>query len=728
MSGSRKAPSLDFASGPLGADGWTGEPADTTSLDADVHRSTPPSARIQRDADSQSTFSVLSRALPIDFTGEHVELRGWLRLRGVQGTAGLWLRQDGPGGVRRFDTMEGRWLEGTTDFAEHRLSTALDPLARSLTIGAVLSGTGQVWLDDVEVWVDGAPLADAPVVVPPPFGPDVDHAFDDGSGVTITTPTSTQVDHLALLGRVWGFVKYRHPAVTRGTVHWDYELLRALPAVLAATDRHGAEAAIDAWLARLGDPPPREPREVPPEDLVLAPRLGWIDALGPALAKHLGAIHAHRDPSESQYWVRLHPHIRNPQFDAELAYPTEGEVPDPGYRLLAAFRWWNIIEAFSPYRDLIDEDWDAVLTEFTSRTLGAQTREDYARTMLAMVARVNDSHSNLWSATHLRDPIGRAQLPVHVRFIEGRPVVVGYSEEAAGPETGLQIGDVLLAFDGQPIAPCIDGWRELYGASNDWTQLRDIARSITRGEPGPVRVTVARAEAEEVTLTAERIPPTPPQVPDDPPLRRLSDELAYLRLPGAKATDAQTYVEAAFGARVLLIDLREYPAFLVFPLGQHLVSEPLPFVRFTGPDPGNPGAMRWRQTLSLTPKAPRFEGAIAILIDERTQSRAEYTAMAWQTAPGAILVGSPTAGADGDASHVPLPGGQRAMISGKGVFYPDGRPTQRVGLQPDVEVRPTVAGIRAGRDEVLEAAVRATLDRPLTEDEREALRRPSPRY
>ncbi|MBX2796528.1 MAG: hypothetical protein KTR31_02630 [Myxococcales bacterium] len=138
--------------------------------------------------------------------------------------------------------------------------------------------------------------------------------------------------------------------------------------------------------------------------------------------------------------------------------------------------------------------------------------------------------------------------------------------------------------------------------------------------------------------------------------------------------------------------------------------------------------MRWRQTLSLTPKAPRFEGAIAILIDERTQSRAEYTAMAWQTAPGAILVGSPTAGADGDASHVPLPGGQRAMISGKGVFYPDGRPTQRVGLQPDVEVRPTVAGIRAGRDEVLEAAVRATLDRPLTEDEREALRRPSPRY
>jgi hypothetical protein len=45
------------------------------------------------------------------------------------------------------------------------------------------------------------------------------------------------------------------------------------------------------------------------------------------------------------------------------------------------------------------------------------------------------------------------------------------------------------------------------------------------------------------------------------------------------------------------------------------------------------------------------------------------------------------------------------MISGIGVFYPDRTPTQRVGIVPDVEVRPTIAGIRDLRDEVLEAAV-----------------------
>src|SRR5439155_676031 len=93
-------------------------------------------------------------------------------------------------------------------------------------------------------------------------------------------------------------------------------------------------------------------------------------------------------------------------------------------------------------------------------------------------------------------------------------------------------------------------------------------------------------------------------------------------------------------------------------------------------------------------------------IDEVTQSQAEYTTMAFRTAAGAIVIGSTTAGADGDVSTVPLPGGLSSLISGLGVFYPDMRPTQRVGIIPDIEVRPTIDGIRAGRDELIEEAIR----------------------
>ena len=124
----------------------------------------------------------------------------------------------------------------------------------------------------------------------------------------------------------------------------------------------------------------------------------------------------------------------------------------------------------------------------------------------------------------------------------------------------------------------------------------------------------------------------------------------------------------------------------------------------------NPGAFHWRgQPLSLVPAAPRYTGKIVILIDEVSQSQAEYTAMAFRSAPNATVVGSTTAGADGNVSAIPLPGGLRSMISGIGVFYPDKKPTQRVGIIPDIEAKPTLQGIRSGRDEVLEVALRHIL-------------------
>src|SRR6185369_16469723 len=138
--------------------------------------------------------------------------------------------------------------------------------------------------------------------------------------------------------------------------------------------------------------------------------------------------------------------------------------------------------------------------------------------------------------------------------------------------------------------------------------------------------------------------------------------------------------------------------FVVFTLGQLLADHQSPFARFTQGDLTNPGAFHWGPgNISLQPQQPHYVGKIVILVDEVSQSQAEYTTMAFRTAPGAKVVGSTTAGADGNVSDIPLPGGLRSMISGIGVFYPDKRPTQRIGIVPDVEVRPTIAGIRAGR-------------------------------
>ena len=59
----------------------------------------------------------------------------------------------------------------------------------------------------------------------------------------------------------------------------------------------------------------------------------------------------------------------------------------------------------------------------------------------------------------------------------------------------------------------------------------------------------------------------------------------------------------------------------------------------------------------------------------------------------------------GTVAPVPLPGNLQSRISGLAVFYPDRTPTQRIGIKPDIWVTPTVGGIRAGRDELVETAI-----------------------
>ena len=100
-----------------------------------------------------------------------------------------------------------------------------------------------------------------------------------------------------------------------------------------------------------------------------------------------------------------------------------------------------------------------------------------------------------------------------------------------------------------------------------------------------------------------------------------------------------------------------------------------------------------------------YTGKIVLLIDERSSSQSEFTTMALRQSPNAVVVGSPSLGADGDRVKLSLPGQLTFYMSGLGVYTPDNEQTQRCGLSPDIECRPTIEGLQSGRDELIEKAV-----------------------
>lgn len=544
-----------------------------------------------------------------------------------------------------------------------------------------------------------------------------DHEFDTDSKIHLDALTPAQIDNLAMLARVWGFLKYHHPAVASGERQWDYDLFRILPIILSAQNRMAANDAMVKWIESLGPLPEcRTGRPLLIGDLDLKPDISWIhdqSVLGPELRNRLETLYSGCPGPKTQFYVSLMPVAGNARFDHELSYPGI-KFPDSGFQLLALFRWWNIVQYWSPYRLVAQQDWSAILIEFIPKLALAKDNVGYSLAMLELIAKANDTHANLWSSLRVRPPVGSCWLRVQVRFVEEQPTVIALLPDAKNP-VALHIGDVIESLDKVPVSKLVADWTPFFADSNAAARERDMGVAFTRGACGPAAVGVRR-DGKSISLSATREEVSPVQKintfhdrPGDA-FQLLSPEVAYLKLSNIKATDVVSYVEKARNTKGLIVDIRNYPsAFMPFTLGPALVTAPTQFASFTRPDVETPGAFHFAPGDPISPGPLHYKGKVVILVDEVSQSQAEYTAMALRAAPGAIVVGSPTAGADGNVSSIPLPGSLTTAISGIGVFYPDRRPTQRIGIVPDVVARPTLAGITAGRDEVLETGIRQIL-------------------
>lgn len=357
----------------------------------------------------------------------------------------------------------------------------------------------------------------------------------------------------------------------------------------------------------------------------------------------------------------------------------------------------------------MDEDWEQVLMDFIPRFAEAEDELAYLLTTQELIGKVQDTHANLINNETWYRHQGTQVSTAKIKFIENQAVVSGFYDTAHGEATRLLPGDIILKVNDKPVNQIIEEMLPHTPASNYPTQLRDIGSKLLRTNERKLTLTIDR----EGEILEQQVVCLPLQMSgmyqkeEKASWKKLDEGLGYIYPGTIKNADLPEMMEAFKNTKGLVIDLRTYPSeFIVFTLGEYLMPKPTEFVKFTNGDLEQAGQFSFTKTLSVGKDNPDYyKGKVAILIDETTQSQAEYTTMAFRVAPQAKIFGSTTAGADGNVSEIMLPGGLHTMISGIGVYYPDGTETQRIGIVPDVEVYPTVAGIREGKDEVLDKAL-----------------------
>jgi carboxyl-terminal processing protease len=414
---------------------------------------------------------------------------------------------------------------------------------------------------------------------------------------------------------------------------------------------------------------------------------------------------------------------------------TEGEAWDgsAAQKLWGLMQVWGTVKYNFAFFDQVPElDWDAAVRDSIPRVVAAESREEYYRRLNEVVALLHDGHTFVVSP-NLRNG-DDDNPPVECQVVQGRIILarVGDTEEirAQGVRPGMEL---ITVGNGVPASEALrrDGLRYYAGSTRHGGEAFGMFLFLR----GPKGSTVDLALADEggasrkVTLTRGCLnrdgTPFRFRILDFPPLlesRMVGKRVAYLRLATFGDDEIVSAANTALDALKLdqlagmIIDLRYNMGGddqNAFPIVSRLVERPVPSFSWRTRE-YRPAFASWGEAETwyqgdaekIEPSLRRrYAGPLVILTGPDTLSTAEDFIVPLDYAGRALLVGEPTAGSTGNPVNVRLPGGAVLRVCSLRTTYPDGREFVGRGIAPDVVVHPTMAGLRANRDEVLEKAI-----------------------
>ncbi len=386
--------------------------------------------------------------------------------------------------------------------------------------------------------------------------------------------------------------------------------------------------------------------------------------------------------------------------------------PPPAARLWGLMNYWTELNYFCANKDRFQKNWDSVLYEYVPQFLNAKDSFEYNLAAAKLITEIHDGHgwfgSTLWSKLYLFIP------PVILKYVEGKTIVYKVLDDSL--KTQLHPGDEIIKVDNKNVDTIRKWFTQYIGASNDASLQRDVNTYVLAGTNGSkFNLTYKHngaVKSAELYRTLNRYAYDGSLTNKDSAIwKKINNNIGYVDFGRVQVKQLDSMFNDFKNTKTIIIDDRTYPQGTVWTMVNYLTTKP--FV--TGAkgitmiaDNPDPATETKQYSLWQIPNSPKtqYKGSLIILVNEETQSQAEYSCMVLQAAiKNTIIIGSQTAGADGDVTGIKFPGGISTAFSGHGVLYPDGRTTQGIGIVPDIKISPTIKGIKDGKDEVLARAI-----------------------
>ena len=520
----------------------------------------------------------------------------------------------------------------------------------------------------------------------------------------------SETEKLALTGKIWGFLKYYHPNVAAGKFNWDEELFRILPKVKASRTKEDLSQVYFEWIQRLGRVKECKKCKAGGKQEIFDKNfnLNWINnsqILTSAVIKELLFIEQNRHQGK-KYYVTTYKKVGHINVTNETIYKNL-DWTNENLRLLTLFRYWNIVEYFFPYKYQTDTKWDEVLNQLISKFLYPQTELDFHLAMLELIVSIDDSHAGLYTEL-MADFFGEYMMPVYCEIIEDKVVITRFFNEALAEKDDLRIGDIITKIDGQSLEDIFSNRSKYIAGSNISRKRHNSYHAILKGSTDAVTIEYIRDNQTKTKKVSRYLYGDfnyKPKVSTES-FKMLEGNIGYVNMGVLTIKEVPAVMEALKDTKSIIFDIRNYPRGTLYSIAYYINSAERDFYKVTSPDLNYPGKFIWRNGPRCGYNGDlKYKGQVLLLVNEKAQSHAEFTIMCLQTGDNVTTIGSQTSGADGNASLIEMAGGEKTMITGIGIFYPDKTETQRKGIKIDLIVKPTLEGILEEKDEVLEKAI-----------------------
>jgi len=366
-------------------------------------------------------------------------------------------------------------------------------------------------------------------------------------------------------------------------------------------------------------------------------------------------------------------------------------------RIGAVITAWNIFQHFYPYFDVVHVDWNGILKETLSEVHDNQDEDDFLITLRKMTAALEDGHVKV---THPSVRNFKA-LPVIFDYIQEQIVVVATNSDQ------LQIGDIILEIDGKPALQLLLNYEKIVSGSPQWKKYKAL-RDFTKDDNTKVSELKIRRGKKVIEVTMNRKLPLPQyERPDN--VSEIKDNIYYVNLCKANIEEIENRIQDISKAKGVVFDLRGYPNsnhdVISYMIDYPVQSAKWNIPEIIYPDHENIAGYDTSDRWIIEPKQPRIQGKIVFITNKSAISYAESIMGIIEHYKLAEIIGSTTAGANGNVNSVTTMGGFQLQWTGVKVLKHDDNQHHLVGIKPTIPLEPTINGIQEGQDELLEKAI-----------------------